>query len=84
MANGGTVNMMESTVYFGNYALKQQQTVTGNTTTTTLERETLRIMDGETCLLIMHYWKLDDKKEKQNRRPLIPMAALYQTGFCSG
>lgn len=66
MANGGTVNMMESTVYFGNYALKQQQTVTNNTTTTTLERETLRIMDGETCLLIMHYWKLDDnKKEKQ-------------------
>jgi hypothetical protein len=64
MANGGTVNMMESTVYFGNYALKQQQTVTGNTTTTTLERETLRIMDGETCLLIMHYWKLDDKKRK--------------------
>lgn len=65
-AHGGAVTMLESTVYFGNYEVKQQQTVSETRTVITLERETLRIMDGGTCLLIMHYWKQDDaKKEMQ-------------------
>ena len=60
MTNGGGTTAAESTTYFNNYEIKLVQTFSGDKTTTSMERQTLRVMDGEDCVLVMHYWAQND------------------------
>lgn len=48
-------------IYLGNYEVKRIITVDamGNETVK-LERQTLRVMDGEDCAVVLHYWEKDD------------------------
>ncbi|HYF32993.1 MAG TPA: SpvB/TcaC N-terminal domain-containing protein [Chitinophagaceae bacterium] len=65
MANGGASTVVENTVYFNNYEVKLQQTHDGRgNATTSLERQTLRVMDNGNCVLMMHYWTQDNNKRE--------------------
>jgi RHS repeat-associated protein len=56
MVNGGAVSLIEEKIYFGNYEIKRNKSVnTKGEETTTLERQTLRIMDGSTCVVMVNY-----------------------------
>ncbi|MFK8103124.1 MAG: SpvB/TcaC N-terminal domain-containing protein [Saprospiraceae bacterium] len=62
MANGGTVSTIEEKIYLKNYETKRlKSTNAAGGATTTLDRQTLRIMDDQRCVLIVHYWKQDDQ-----------------------
>ena len=56
LVNGGAVIEKESKIYLGNYEVKRLQ----QNETTILKRQTLRVMDDETCVAIIHYWERDD------------------------
>ncbi|NES82666.1 MAG: RHS repeat-associated core domain-containing protein, partial [Moorea sp. SIO2B7] len=56
LVNGGAVIQKESKIYLGSYEVKRLQ----QNETTILERQTLRVMDDETCVAIFHYWEQDD------------------------
>ncbi|SEW52795.1 SpvB/TcaC N-terminal domain-containing protein [Chitinophaga arvensicola] len=56
---GGSVSITEK-VYLGNYEIKYEKA--GGATT--LNRQTLRVMDGGNCVLIIQYWKQDDNKKE--------------------
>nr|MDJ0718444.1 RHS repeat-associated core domain-containing protein [Prochloraceae cyanobacterium] len=58
LINGGAVIEKESKVYIGNYEVKRLQ----QNETTILKRQTLRVMDDETCVAIIHYWEKDDRQ----------------------
>ncbi|NEO39245.1 MAG: RHS repeat-associated core domain-containing protein [Moorea sp. SIOASIH] len=60
LVNGGAVIQKESKIYLGNYEVKRLHNETENGETTILKRQTLRVMDGETCVAIFHYWEQDD------------------------
>ncbi|WP_202221790.1 hypothetical protein, partial [Okeania sp. KiyG1] len=47
----------ESKIYLGNYEVKRLQNETENGETTILKRQTLRVMDGDSCVAIFHYWE---------------------------
>ncbi|WP_440134763.1 SpvB/TcaC N-terminal domain-containing protein [Chitinophaga sancti] len=65
MAHGGSVTNISEKIYLGNYEIKQLKTVGAqNQTTTTMIRQTVRIMDGDECILILHYWAQDDTKKE--------------------
>ena len=56
MVNGGAVSLIEEKIYFGNYEIKRNKSVNAKgEETTTLERQTLRIMDGSTCVAMVNY-----------------------------
>ncbi len=56
MAHGGAVTLIEDKIYLGNYEIKRNIRVNAQgDKTVTMERQTLRIMDGKTCVLIAHY-----------------------------
>ncbi|MGZ8157188.1 MAG: SpvB/TcaC N-terminal domain-containing protein [Methylobacter sp.] len=56
MVNGGAVTLIEEKTYFGNYEVKHNKSVDAQgKKTTVMERQTLRIMDGSTCVAIVHY-----------------------------
>ncbi|WP_424095129.1 toxin TcdB middle/C-terminal domain-containing protein [Moorena producens] len=56
LVNGGAVIQKESKIYLGNYEVKRLQ----QKEKTILKRQTLRVMDEETCVAIFHYWEQDD------------------------
>lgn len=68
MANGGAVTLIEDKIYIGNYEIKRNYTGSAeDPTTLTFERQTLRVMDGNTCAVIIHYIttdKIHPEKEK--------------------
>ncbi|MDJ0899037.1 MAG: SpvB/TcaC N-terminal domain-containing protein [Xenococcus sp. MO_188.B8] len=53
LVNGGAVMEKESKIYLGNYEVKRLQ----QNETTILKRQTLRVMDDETCVAVFHYWE---------------------------
>ena len=53
LINGGAVIEKESKIYLGNYEVKRLQ----RNETTVLKRQTLKVMDDETCVAIFHYWE---------------------------
>lgn len=56
MASGGAVTLIEDSIYLGNYQIKRNISVNASgDKTITLERQTRRVMDGSTCVLIMQY-----------------------------
>lgn len=56
MSNGGAVTLIEEKIYLGNYEIKRNKSVDAQgKESITLERQSLRIMDGSTCVLIMNY-----------------------------
>jgi RHS repeat-associated protein len=62
MANGGAVTLIEEKVYLGSYEIKRNVRVNAQgDKTTTMERQTLRIMDDSTCVLITHYCAIGDE-----------------------
>ncbi|MBB6498857.1 Rossmann-like fold-containing protein [Pedobacter cryoconitis] len=65
MANGGTITNISEKTYFHNYEIKRNKTKNAlGLSTTTLERQTLRIMDDGKCIAIIHYWVKDDNKSE--------------------
>ncbi len=64
LVNGGAVIEKESKIYLGNYEVKRLHKETKNGETTILKRQTLRVMDDETCVAIIHYWEQDDLKRE--------------------
>ncbi len=60
LVNGGVVIEKETKIYLGNYEVKCLHKETKNGETTILKRQTLRVMDDETCVAIIHYWEQDD------------------------
>lgn len=60
LVNGGAVIQKESKIYLGNYEVKRLHNETENWETTILKRQTLRVMDGDSCVAIFHYWEQDD------------------------
>ncbi len=57
LVNGGAVIQKESKIYVGNYEVKRLQNATENGETMVFERQTLRVMDGESCVAIFHSWE---------------------------
>ena len=53
LINGGAVIEKEAKIYIGNYEVKRLQRNESNF----LKRQTLRVMDDETCVAIFHYWE---------------------------
>lgn len=68
MAHGGAVTLIEDTIYLGNYEIKRNYA--GNTEQPAglnFERQTLRVMDDNTCVAIIYYITVDKQhpdKEK--------------------
>lgn len=65
MTNAGQLTTISEKIYIHNYEVRRNKTRNaGGLINTTLERQSLRIMDEGKCLAIIHYWaKDDDKKE---------------------
>ena len=76
LVNGGAVIQKESKIYLGNYEVKRLHNQTPNGEITILKRQTLRVMDDETCVAIFHYWEepTPNPSQEGNRRnpPLTP------------
>jgi len=68
MVNNGKLNQIEDKIYFGNYEVKRNKTIdTNETIKITLQRQTLKVMAGDTCIAIVHSWDIDNnQKESQN------------------
>ncbi|HPI05165.1 MAG TPA: SpvB/TcaC N-terminal domain-containing protein [Saprospiraceae bacterium] len=62
MAHGGTVVEITRKVYIGNFEVLQYFKVVNGVSTLTMEKETLRVMDDETCVAILQYLVKDDRK----------------------
>jgi RHS repeat-associated protein len=63
MAQGGSITEISEKIYFGNYEIKRNKTVDANgKTTVTLERQTLRVMDDDSGIAVIHYWVTDTLK----------------------
>jgi RHS repeat-associated protein len=61
LANGGAVTQKETKIYLGNYEEKQVSRETQAGETTILKRHTLRMMDDQACVAMIHYWAQDDE-----------------------
>jgi RHS repeat-associated protein len=56
MAHAGAVSLIEDKIYLSNYEVKRNISVNSQgDNTVTMERQTLRIMDGTTCVLTVNY-----------------------------
>ncbi len=63
-----TGSLRQEKIYLGNYEIKRNQTVTSaGQATTSLDRQTLRVMDDKSCVAIIHYWVKDDTKTEVNQ-----------------
>jgi RHS repeat-associated protein len=64
LAHGGEVTQVEEKIYLGNFEVKRIKSVTPGSEITILDRNTLRVMDNDTCVLILHHWLIDDLKRE--------------------
>jgi RHS repeat-associated protein len=64
MARGGTITQIQETIYVGNLVIYRTKQQSAAGTATTRERQSLHVMDGETCVAITNYWPLDDFKRE--------------------
>jgi RHS repeat-associated protein len=64
MANGGAIVWKEEKKYLGNYEVKLLKNETPNGEGIVLKRYTLRVMDEQACVAIIHYWEQDDLKRE--------------------
>ena len=65
MANGSKATHREIRVYMGNYEEKVLvQEFKKGAQKQTLQRQTLRVMDGDTCVAILHYWVQDENERE--------------------
>jgi RHS repeat-associated protein len=64
IAHGGTITQIQETVYLGNLVIYRTKQLSEAGTATTLERQSLHVMDGETCVAITNYWPQDDFKRE--------------------
>ena len=64
LANGGTITWKDEKRYLGHYETKSVSQIKEGVETTVLVRNTLRVMDGETCVAIIHHWEKDDAKRE--------------------
>lgn len=56
MASSGTITLVEDKIYLGNYEIKRDLRINAQgDKTVAMERQTLRIMDGSTCVLVVQY-----------------------------
>ena len=73
LVNGDLVIEKETKIYLGNYEIKRIHNESEDGETTILQRQTLRIMDDESCVATMHFWQQDDRQrevEKAETRKL--------------
>ena len=76
MTNGGAVTQVEDKVYLGNYEVKQVKNVDASgKETIVLIRQTLRVMDNNSCLAIQYYWVQDDTSRE------APIAGTLQLRY---
>lgn len=64
LAQGGSVIQKEAKIYLGNYEVKLLKKETQDGEITTLQRQTLRVMDDRTCVAVIHYWEQDDAQRE--------------------
>ncbi len=64
MVNGGKVTQKETKIYLGNYEEKRLHQKSSGEETTNLKRQTLRVMDEDSCVAIIHYWEQDDNSKE--------------------
>ncbi len=58
MEHAGTITSLEEKIYLGDYEVKRVKSMgSDGNETVTLERHSVRVMDDETCVLIIHSWK---------------------------
>ncbi|MEO1373069.1 MAG: SpvB/TcaC N-terminal domain-containing protein [Cyanobacteria bacterium J06635_10] len=57
LVNEGTVIEKESKIYLGNYEVKRLENETQDGERIIEQRQTLRVMDDERCVAILHYWE---------------------------
>ena len=70
-----------ATTFYYQIRLKKVQKERGNRETTLLKRQTLRIMNGDSCVAIFHYWGQDDLQrevEQPRERKLHYQLNNYQ------
>jgi RHS repeat-associated protein len=64
LGNGGAIVWKEEKRYLGNYEEKYVKNKTEKGEQTVLLRQSLRVMDGQSCVAIIHYWQQDDNKRE--------------------
>ncbi len=67
-ASGGKIIHVEEKIYLGNYEIKRNKSIgPEGDQKMALERQTLRIMDDQSCVAICHYWTKDDKQQEVDK-----------------
>ncbi len=64
LGNGGAIVWKDEKRYLGNYEEKYVRNETDNGEQTVLIRQSLRVMDGQSCVAIIHFWQQDDTKRE--------------------
>ena len=64
LKNGGAVVWKEEKKYLGNFEVKLLKNETPNGEVIAFKRYTLRVMDEQICVAIIHYWEQDDLKRE--------------------
>lgn len=67
--NGGSITEVEEKIYLGSLEIKRQKKVSAQSTVTTLERQSLHIMDGDTRIAITSYWPIDVYSREATSEP---------------
>lgn len=75
MAHGGSVTQVEEKIYLGNFEVKRIKSSDVNGEVTILDRQTLRVMDDNTCVLILHHWLQDDRQRE------VPKAGTWKQRY---
>lgn len=58
-AHGGTVTEIEECIYLGSYQVKRIKKQNQTSSQTILDRQSLRVMDEQTCVAFVYYWVTD-------------------------
>ena len=64
LGNGGEIVWKDEKRYLGSYEEKYVRNETDNGEQTVLIRQSLRVMDGQSCVAIIHFWQQDDTKRE--------------------
>lgn len=76
LTGGGVlaVTQVDESIYLGNYEIKRIKTLADGTEKTTMERQTIRVMDGETCITVIHRMVAQNSKPDDTRSVRFQMA----------